>query len=104
MRALLRPQMHSLDEPLGALDPVTRYELQVELKEIFVSLRKTILLVTHDMQEAAYFGDEILLMRAGRIVQMGSFKDLLEHPVEEFVSEFTKLHQFPMKKEMTANP
>jgi osmoprotectant transport system ATP-binding protein len=101
MRALLLdPKCLLLDEPLGALDPITRYELQVELKEIFEKLHKTILMVTHDMREAAYFGKEIILMRAGRIVQIGSFTELLEHPVEPFVTEFIKLQQFPIVEEM----
>ncbi|HEY9711917.1 MAG TPA: ATP-binding cassette domain-containing protein, partial [Chroococcales cyanobacterium] len=66
MRALmLNPQVILLDEPLSALDPITRNELQNELKNIFSKLRKTVIIVTHDMHEAAHFGDEILLMRAG---------------------------------------
>lgn len=96
MRALLLdPSCLLLDEPLGALDPITRNELQIELKQIFLKLRKTILLVTHDMREAAYLGDEILLMRAGHIVQRGSFQDLAQHPIEPFVLEFIRLQQFP---------
>jgi osmoprotectant transport system ATP-binding protein len=72
MRALmLDPPVLLLDEPLGALDPVTRYELQTELKAIFERLEKTVVLVTHDMGEAAYFADEVILMREGRIVQHG---------------------------------
>jgi osmoprotectant transport system ATP-binding protein len=96
LRALfLDPQCLLLDEPLGALDPISRYELQVELKQIFNRLGKTILLVTHDMREAAYFGDEILLMREGRVVQKGSHSELDHHPIEPFVTEFIRLQQFP---------
>ena len=77
MRALmLDPPLLLLDEPLGALDPITRYELQGELKRIFAALGKTVVLVTHDMHEAAYFADDIVLMREGRIVQRGSAADL----------------------------
>src|SRR5207237_5663714 len=66
MRALmLDPPLLLLDEPLGALDPVTRYELQDELKAIFDNLGKTVILVTHDMAEAAHFAHEIVMMRKG---------------------------------------
>ena len=91
MRALmLDPPVLLLDEPLGALDPVTRYELQGELKEIFATLRKTVVLVTHDMGEAAYFGDEIVMMRDGRIVQRGTAADLIERPAEPYVVQFIR--------------
>jgi osmoprotectant transport system ATP-binding protein len=89
MRALmLDPQVLLLDEPLAALDAITRRELQSELKEVFARLAKTVVLVTHDLHEAAWFGDEIVLMRAGRVVQRGSLEDLLAHPAEPFVTEF----------------
>jgi osmoprotectant transport system ATP-binding protein len=89
MRGLmLDPQALLLDEPLAALDAITRRELQSELKEVFARLAKTVVLVTHDLHEAAWFGDEIVLMRAGRIVQRGSLEDLLLRPAEPFVTEF----------------
>jgi osmoprotectant transport system ATP-binding protein len=89
MRALmLSPELLLLDEPLGALDPLVRASLQKDLKEIFARLRQTALLVTHDLSEAAYFGDEIVLMNEGRIVQRGSIVDLREKPASSFVSEF----------------
>ncbi len=95
MRALLLdPSCLLLDEPLGALDPITRSELQSELKHIFLQLGKTILLVTHDIREAAYFADEIILMKAGHIVQKGSFFELTQHPSEPFVADFIRLQQF----------
>lgn len=91
MRALmLDPPVLLLDEPLGALDPVTRYDLQTELKEIFARLRKTVVLVTHDMGEAAHFGDEIVMMRAGRILQRGRAEDLIERPADPYVGEFIR--------------
>jgi osmoprotectant transport system ATP-binding protein len=91
MRALmLDPPLLLLDEPLGALDPITRYELQEELKRIFAALAKTVVLVTHDMSEAAHFGDDIVLMREGRIVQRGTIADLLEKPAEPFVRDFMR--------------
>jgi osmoprotectant transport system ATP-binding protein len=77
-----------LDEPLGALDPLVRAALQKDLKEIFARLQQTALLVTHDLAEAAYFGDEIVLMNKGHIVQRGSIADLRERPSSDFVCEF----------------
>ena len=89
MRALmLFPGLLLLDEPLGALDPLVRASLQKDLKEIFARLGQTALFVTHDLAEAIYFGDEIVLMNEGRIVQQGSITDLREGPVDPFVSEF----------------
>src|SRR5947208_6693105 len=89
MRALmLSPELLLLDEPLGALDPLVRASLQKDLKEIFTRLRQTTLFVTHDLAEAAYFGDEIVLMNEGHIVQQGSLADLRERPANDFVSEF----------------
>ena len=89
MRALmLSPELLLLDEPLGALDPLVRAALQKDLKEIFARLQQTALFVTHDLAEAIYFGDEIVLMNEGRVVQKGSVTDLRERPADHFVSEF----------------
>lgn len=89
MRALmLSPEVLLLDEPLGALDPLVRSALQRDLKEIFARLQQTTLLVTHDMGEAAFLADEIVLMNDGRIVQRGSAADLRDRPANDFVSEF----------------
>ncbi|MCF7797496.1 MAG: ATP-binding cassette domain-containing protein [Lentisphaeria bacterium] len=89
MRALmLDPKVLLLDEPLGALDPMIRANLQQDLKEIFNRLRKTVVLVTHDMGEAAFFGDEIILMRQGRIVQQGTITTLVNQPADPFVKDF----------------
>ncbi|HET6382746.1 MAG TPA: ATP-binding cassette domain-containing protein [Armatimonadota bacterium] len=97
MRALmLDPPILVLDEPLGALDPITRYELQGQLKGIFAQLKKTVILVTHDMGEAIYFGAEIVLMRDGRVAQRGTPGDLLERPAEPFVSEFIRAQRSPL--------
>jgi len=97
MRALmLDPGLLLLDEPLGSLDPMIRFDLQQELKEIFTKLNKTVLLVTHDMGEAAFFGDDIVLIRNGRLVQSGSLEDLIENPVEPFVSSFINAQRSPL--------
>src|SRR5246127_4840902 len=89
MRALmLSPELLLLDEPLGALDPLVRASLQKDLKEIFARLQQTVLFVTHDLAEAIYFGDEIVLMNEGRVVQKGTATDLRDKPADPFVSEF----------------
>jgi osmoprotectant transport system ATP-binding protein len=89
MRALmLDPRVVLLDEPMGALDPMVRAELQADLRSIFRSLEKTVVMVTHDLAEAGWFGDEILLMRSGRIVQRGTIRELLDEPAEPFVTQF----------------
>lgn len=91
MRALmLDPAVLLLDEPLGALDPMVRHGLQEELRRLFERLGKSVLLVTHDMAEAAFFSRNIVLMREGKIVQCGTYKDLTESPAEEFVRDFVK--------------
>ena len=89
MRALmLSPELLLLDEPLGALDPLVRSSLQKDLKEIFTRLSQTVLFVTHDLAEAIYFADQIVLMNEGNIVQQGTITDLRERPADPFVSEF----------------
>ncbi len=89
MRALiLDPELLLLDEPLAALDPIVRANLQQELRAIFQRLQRTVVLVTHDMAEAAYFGDRIVLLESGRVVQVGTFQALWESPAEPFVSDF----------------
>ncbi len=99
MRALmLDPELLLLDEPLGALDPMIRYELQQELKSIFAKLGKTVVMVTHDIAEAAFFGHTLVLMREGRIVQTGPFKALARTPAESFVTQFINAQREPMEQ------
>jgi len=99
MRALmLDPELLLLDEPLGALDPMIRYELQQELKSIFAKLGKTVVMVTHDIAEAAFFGHTLVLMREGRIVQTGPFKALARTPAESFVTQFINAQRGPMEQ------
>lgn len=91
MRALmLDPEVLLMDEPLGALDPMIRARLQEDLRKLFARLDKTVVLVTHDMGEAAYLGDTIVLMRDGRVLQTGTASDLTERPADPFVSEFVR--------------
>lgn len=89
MRALmLDPQALLLDEPLGSLDPIVRYELQDELKRIFTELGKTVVLVTHDLPEAVHFALRLVLMRDGAVIQDGAFADLRDNPADPFVRQF----------------
>ncbi len=94
MRALMHdPELLLMDEPLGALDPIVRSRLQIELRQIFARLRKTVVFVTHDLAEAAFLCDEIVLMRAGVVVQRGRMSDLRAHPADTFVEEFVRAQQ-----------
>ncbi len=96
MRALmLDPQLVLLDEPMGALDPLVRYELQEDLRTIFRTLNKTALLVTHDLGEAAFFGDTLVLLGQGRIVQQGTITQFRETPADPFVSRFIEAQRLP---------
>ncbi len=89
MRALmLRPEVLLLDEPLGALDTIIRHDLQSDLKAIFSELNMTVVIVTHDMAEAAYLSDTIVLLGEGRIVQQGTIDELYNKPAEPFVNQF----------------
>ena len=98
MRALmLEPDVILCDEPLGALDPLIRAELQEDLREIFISLAKTVVLVTHDIGEAGYFGDTIVLLREGRIIQRGTLQDLVRTPADPFVSSFINAQRTPLE-------
>ncbi len=96
MRSLmLDPDVLLMDEPLGALDPVLRSRLQGDLKGLFSRLKKTVLLVTHDMSEAAFLADTIAIMREGRVVQEGRFEELAAHPTDAFVTEFIEAQRPP---------
>jgi osmoprotectant transport system ATP-binding protein len=91
MRALmLDPDVLLLDEPLGALDPMIRADLQDDLRTIFRQLDKTVVLVTHNIGEAGYFGDEIVLLRDGGVVQQGTMHALLDAPASDFVTDFIR--------------
>jgi len=100
MRALmLDPDVLLLDEPMAALDPLVRAELQQDLKTIFERLRKTVLLVTHDLGEADFFAHRIVLLGQGRIVQTGRLSDLMQQPANEFVKRFVSAQRLPLLRE-----
>jgi len=82
-----------LDEPLAALDPIVRAELQNELAKIFRRLGKTVILITHDLAEAAFFADRIVLLRHGRVIQTGSLSELENSPADDFVRQFVRAQQ-----------
>ena len=97
MRALmLDPDVLLFDEPLSALDPITRADLSRDLRSIFQSLHKTVVLVTHDLAEAAFFADGVALMNEGAIIQRGTMTDLLEAPATPFVSRFVSAQRSPL--------
>jgi len=97
MRALfLDPQALLLDEPFSALDPLIRAELQEELQKIFRALQKTVIIVTHDLAEAGFLADHLVLMSAGRIVQQGTLREFVDSPADEFVTQFVNAQRGPL--------
>ncbi|MCC9023625.1 betaine/proline/choline family ABC transporter ATP-binding protein [Bacillus nakamurai] len=89
LRALAaEPPLILMDEPFGALDPITRDSLQEEFKKLQKTLHKTIVFVTHDMDEAIKLADRIVILKAGEIVQVGTPDEILRFPANEFVEEF----------------
>ncbi len=98
MRALmLDPPVLLMDEPLGALDPLIRYDLQNDLRSIFRKLGKTVLLVTHDLGEAAFLGDRIALMQDGAVIQNGTARELMHSPATPFVEQFVTAQRSPLQ-------
>lgn len=92
-RALaLEPGVVLMDEPFGALDPITRRELHEELRRLRAQQPRTIVMVTHDLAEAFDLADRVALMDRGRIVQLGSRADLVNRPASDFVERFVADH------------
>ena len=97
MRALmLDPDLLLLDEPLGALDPLIRFDLQEDLRKIFSNADKTVVFVTHDLTEAAHFADEVILLEAGSVAQRGPFTDLIYNPASDFVRRFVQAQRLTL--------
>jgi len=90
------PPVVLMDEPFGALDPITREQLQNEFLELESAIRKTILFVTHDVFEAVKMGDRIALLDQGRLQQLAAPAELIEQPANEFVDSFLGQHRFQL--------
>lgn len=86
----VKPELWFLDEPFSALDPLIRKEMQNEFLKIQNTLKKTIIFITHDFDEAIKLADRIIIMNEGRIVQVGSPEDLIMKPADNYVKEFTE--------------
>ena len=84
------PQVLLMDEPFGALDPLIRRDMQDELLELQRSLGKTIVFITHDLNEALILGDKIAIMKGGRFVQVGTAEEIVGSPADAYVEAFTK--------------
>lgn|SRR5699024_8581262 len=84
------PDILLMDEPFSALDPLIRREMQLELLEIQDRLQKTIIFITHDVNEAFKLGDRVAVMKDGRIVQVGTPEEIIEMPANDYIAEFIK--------------
>jgi glycine betaine/proline transport system ATP-binding protein len=84
------PELWFLDEPFSALDPLIRREMQAELQRLQSVLKKTIIFVTHDFDEAIRLADRIAIMKDGALVQVGTPEELILHPATDYVAEFTR--------------
>lgn len=82
------PEIILMDEPFSALDPITRSHLQEDVVKLQHKFKKTVVFVTHDMQEAINLGDRICVMNEGKIEQVGTAEEILKHPANDFVKEF----------------
>ena len=85
---MLQPPLFLLDEPFGALDPVTRNDIQQEFLRLQQSEPRTIVLVTHDLREALRLAQRLIVLDRGRIAQHGSREEIVDAPVDEFVRNF----------------
>ncbi|MFE3572930.1 ABC transporter ATP-binding protein [Lysinibacillus sp. NPDC059133] len=88
------PEIILMDEPFSALDPISRTKLQDDLLELQQTIQKTIVFVSHDMQEALKLGDRICVMKDGEIVQIGTPHEIIENPVNDFVREFVGIKEY----------
>ena len=91
------PPVVLLDEPFGALDPITREQLQGEFKKLKKRLKKTMVFVTHDIFEAVSLGDRICLMKEGELAQIGTPKEIVTQPANRFVEDFLGQHRYQLR-------
>lgn len=84
------PDILLMDEPFSALDPLTRRDMQLELLDLQSRLKKTIIFITHDINEAFKLGDRVAVMREGSIVQIGTPEEILNNPSNEYIEDFVK--------------
>ena len=84
------PDILLMDEPFSALDPLIRREMQSELLDLQAKMKKTIIFITHDLNEAFKLGDRVAVMKDGSIVQIGTPEEILNHPSNEYIAEFVK--------------
>lgn len=84
------PEILLMDEPFGALDPLIRREMQEELLELQRRLKKTIVFITHDLNEALFLGNKIAIMHHGKLVQTGTAEEIVDRPANDYVAAFTK--------------
>lgn len=84
------PEVLLMDEAFSALDPLIRHEMQDELLDLQARLKKTIIFITHDLNEALRIGDRILIMKDGQVMQVGTGEEILTHPSNDYVRTFTR--------------
>ncbi len=94
---MLDPQLLLLDEPFAALDPQMRPSVRRSLRQIFQTLKTTVLIVTHDLWDAAALGDKVFVLENGRIIQSGSWSEVIADPKSEFITEFVGINHFTGK-------
>jgi len=95
------PPLILMDEPFGALDPITREQLQDEFLSLLQAIQKTIVFVTHDIFEAVKLADRLALMDKGQIIQIGTPREIIEHPENQYVLDFLGSHHFQLSLLMT---
>ncbi|MEM7196371.1 MAG: betaine/proline/choline family ABC transporter ATP-binding protein [Pseudomonadota bacterium] len=96
----VEPELWLLDEPFSALDPLIRRQMQDEFLRIQTTLKKSIVFITHDFLEALKIADRMMIMRDGRVIQIGTPAELIVNPADDYVAEFT--NDVPMVRVLTA--